>query len=188
MEGILIDVSKPGSGGSGPTPCRLTRGTAVVSTGTKIKLLSPEGKALASTAGDDRVTQSGPPQDSHTESRARNGVGVAALVFGVVSLVLAILVLFFPIAAVLGLIAIILGIIGMRRASRGEATNRGQALAGLITGLLAIAIAVFLTVRIGVFLTDHQDDLRRFGSCITSSTDRQDFRRCARSLSEEVDR
>lgn len=143
---------------------------------------------MASTAGDDRQTQSGPPHDYHTASRARNGIGVAALVFGVVSLVLAVLVLFFPIAAVVGLIAIILGIIGMRRASRGEATNRGQALTGLITGLLALAIAVFLTVRIGVFLTEHQDDFRRFGSCVTSSTDRQEFRRCARSLGEGVDR
>jgi uncharacterized membrane protein HdeD (DUF308 family) len=143
---------------------------------------------LSSTAGDDRQTQSGPPQDYRTETRARNGIGVAALVFGVVSLVLAILVVFFPIAAVVGLIAIILGIIGMRRASRGEATNRGQAVAGLLTGLLAVAIAVFLTVRIGVFLTEHQDDFRRFGSCITSSTDEQEFRRCARSLGEEVDR
>jgi len=143
---------------------------------------------LAGTASDDRQTQSGPPQDYRTESRARNGIGVAALVFGVVSLVLAILIVLFPIAAVVGLIAIILGIIGMRRASRGEATNRGQALAGLLTGLLAVAIAVFLTVRIGVFLTENQDDFRRFGSCITSSTDRQEFRRCARSLAEEVDR
>jgi lysylphosphatidylglycerol synthetase-like protein (DUF2156 family) len=143
---------------------------------------------LATAAGDDRQTQSGPPHNHLAESSARNGIGVAALVFGVVSLVLAILILFFPIAAVVGLIAIILGIIGMRRASRGEATNRGQALAGLLTGLLALAIAVFLTVRIGVFFAEHQDDFRRFGSCMTSSTDKQEFRRCAQSLSEEVDR
>ena len=140
------------------------------------------------TARDDRQTQSGPPQDHLAGSPARNGVGVAALVFGVVSLVLAILILFFPVAAFVGLIAIILGIIGMRRASRGEATNRGQALAGLLTGLLALAIAVFLTIRIGVFFAEHQDDFRRFGSCVTSSTDQQEFRRCARSLGVQVDR
>ncbi len=137
---------------------------------------------MASTAGDDRRTQSGSPPNDHNEERARNGIGVAALVFGVVSLVLAILVVFFPIAAVVGLIAIILGIIGIRRSSRGEATNRGQALAGLLTGLIAVAIAVFLVVRIGVFLADHQDDFRRFGSCVTSASDQQDFRRCARSF------
>ena len=140
------------------------------------------------TTGDDRQTQSGPPQDHLAGGPARNGVGVAALVVGVVSLVLAILVVLFPIAAFVGLIAIILGIIGMRRTSRGEATNRGQALAGLLTGLLALAIAVFLTVRIGVFLAEHQDDFRRFDSCMTSSSDRQEFRRCARSLGEQVDR
>ncbi|MBA2272927.1 MAG: DUF4190 domain-containing protein [Actinobacteria bacterium] len=142
---------------------------------------------MAGAEGDERGTHSG-PQDYYNQNRTRNGIGVAALVFGVVSLVLAILILFFPIAAIVGLIAIILGIIGMRRASRGEATNRGQAIAGLLTGLLALAIAVFLTVRIGAFLTENQDDFRRFGSCVTGSTDRQEFRKCARSLGEGVDR
>jgi len=140
------------------------------------------------TAGDDSRIQSSTPEDHLAGSSARNGIGVAALVFGVVSLVLAVLIVFFPIAAFVGLIAIILGFIGMRRASRGEATNRGQALAGLLTGLLALAIAVFLTVRIGVFFADHQDDFRRFGSCVTSSTDQQEFRRCARSFGKQVDR
>jgi uncharacterized membrane protein HdeD (DUF308 family) len=133
------------------------------------------------------LTQSGPPHDHLTEGRARNGIGVAALVVGVVSLVLAVLVVFFPIAGLLGLIAIILGIIGMGRARRGEATNRGQALAGLLTGLLALAIAVFLAIRIGVFLTDHQADFRRLGSCMTSASDRQEFRECARTFGQQVD-
>ena len=143
---------------------------------------------MTSAAGDDRVTQSGPPEGYHSERSPRNGLGVAALVVGVVSLVLAILIVLFPIAGFLGLIAIVLGVMGMGRARRGEATNRGQALAGLLTGLLALAIAVFIAVRIGVLLIDHQNDFRRFGSCMTSASDQHDFRRCARTFGRQVDR
>ena len=122
----------------------------------------------------------------HVESR-RNGVGVAALVVGVVSLVLALLVLFFPIAALLGLIAIILGFVGMGRASRGEADNRGQAIAGLVTGALGLALAVFFTISIGAFFAQHQNDFRQFGNCMLGSDDRQQRKECGRTLTNKLD-
>ena len=112
----------------------------------------------------------------------RNGVGVAALVFGVVSLVLALLILFFPLAALLGLVAIILGIVGLSRASRGEASNRGQALAGLITGLLGVALAVFFTISIGVFFAEHQNDFRQFGNCMLNADNESQRRQCIEDL------
>jgi uncharacterized membrane protein HdeD (DUF308 family) len=117
----------------------------------------------------------------------RNGVGVGALVVGVVALVLAILVLFFPIAAVLGIIAIILGIVGLRRASRGEADNRGQAAAGLITGLIALLLAVFFTVTIGAFFAQHQNDFRKFGNCLGGADNKQERRQCAETLGNQLD-
>src|SRR5919106_6536353 len=86
----------------------------------------------------------------------RNGMGTAGLVVGVVALVLAVLIIFFPIAALLGILGAIFGIIGMRRASRGEADNRPHAVAGLITSLLAVAIAISIGVRLGTFINDHQ--------------------------------
>ena len=126
-------------------------------------------------------------QRSEYERPRRNGVGVAALVLGVVSLVLAVLVLFFPIAFLLGLIAIILGIVGMRRASRGEADNRGQAIAGLLTGLLAVVLAVFFTVSIGTFFAEHQNDFRKFGNCMVGADSAQQRRECGRTLTNQVD-
>lgn len=117
----------------------------------------------------------------------RNGVGVAALVVGVVSLVLAVLVLFFPIAGLLGIIAAVLGIVGIRRATKGEADNRGQAIAGLVTGLLGLAIAVFFTVSIGAFFTQHQNDFRKFGTCMTSADTKAQTKDCGRELTNQLD-
>jgi uncharacterized membrane protein HdeD (DUF308 family) len=118
----------------------------------------------------------------------RNGVGVAALVFGVVSLVLAVLVLFFPIAAVLGIIAIILGIVGLSRVSRGQADNRGQAIAGLVTGILGLLLAVIFTVSIGAIFARHQNDFRRFGNCMVGADNEVERRQCGEILTNELDR
>ena len=119
--------------------------------------------------------------------RRRNGMGVAALVVGVVALVLAILVLFFPIAAVLGLIAVVLGAIGISRVSRGDADNRGQAIAGLVTGALALLLAIVFTVSIGGFFAEHQNDLRRFGNCMLGSDTAQERRVCGETLTNQLD-
>ena len=117
----------------------------------------------------------------------RNGIGVAALVTGVVALVLAVLVLFFPIAAVLGVVAVILGIVGISRASRGDADNKGQAIAGLVTGLLAVILAVVFTVSIGSFFAQHQNDLRKFGNCMLGADDAQQRRQCGETLTNQLD-
>ncbi|RSS86090.1 DUF4190 domain-containing protein, partial [Streptomyces sp. WAC05292] len=83
-------------------------------------------------------------------AQPRNGLGVAALVLGIVAVVGCALNL---IAVGLGVAAIVLGVLGRNRAARGEATNGGMALAGLILGVtgallgaltLAFAVAGFL--------------------------------------------
>ena len=122
-----------------------------------------------------------------TYRERRNGVGVAALVVGLVSLVLAALILFFPIAGILGLIAVVLGIVGIRRAARGEADNRGQAIAGLVTGLLALIIAIVFTVSIGAFFAQHQNDFRSFGNCILGADTNAQRRECGQELTNQLD-
>jgi uncharacterized membrane protein HdeD (DUF308 family) len=117
----------------------------------------------------------------------RNGMGVAALVVGVVALVLAVLIVFFPIAGLLGIIAIILGAIGMGRGSRGEADNRGQALAGLITGILALLLAIALGVGVGGFLTTHVNDFRKLGTCWKKANTHAERKACANTFSKNID-
>src|SRR5436309_7277865 len=82
-------------------------------------------------------------------ARARNGLGVAALVIGVASLVAAASFLLFPLALVAGLVGLIIGLIALGRGRTRGATNPGQALAGVICSVLALIIAIDLSVHVG---------------------------------------
>ncbi|QQZ56780.1 DUF4190 domain-containing protein [Streptomyces microflavus] len=70
-----------------------------------------------------------------------NGLGTAALVLGIISIVGFCM---YGVNIILGILALIFGIIGLGRAKRGEATNRGMALAGIITGSVGIVIGAVL--------------------------------------------
>ena len=131
-----------------------------------------------------------PPPAARSEYRTaepRNGMGVAALVVGVVSLVLAILVITSPFAFILGIIAIILGAVGMSRASKGVATNRGQALAGLFTGLLSILIAIVVGASLIGLFTENESDLRNFGNCMRQADNDREHGACFRELGDQLE-
>ncbi|MGW2685286.1 DUF4190 domain-containing protein [Streptomyces sp. NPDC001414] len=76
-----------------------------------------------------------------------NGLGTGSLVTGIISVVG---FCAWPVALVMGVLAIVFGSIGRARVRRGEATNGGQALAGIICGsaglVLAVAFIVVLVV------------------------------------------
>ena len=130
----------------------------------------------------------GYPQGGYPAARGRrNGIGVAALVFGVVALVLVILLLFSPLGALLGLVAVLLGIIGLVRANRGEADNRGQAVAGLVTGALALLLGIFFTISVGTWFATHVNDFRRFGNCMDQASGANAREQCARQLSNDLE-
>ncbi|MER5947804.1 DUF4190 domain-containing protein [Streptomyces sp. NPDC001904] len=74
-----------------------------------------------------------------------NGLGVAAMVLGIISDVL---FLMWPVAIVCGVLGIIFGAIGRGKARRGQATNPGQALTGIICGSAGAALAVGFVVLI----------------------------------------
>lgn len=115
-------------------------------------------------------------------SGRRNGMGTAALVIGVVALVLAVLIIFSPLAGLLGIIAAVLGFIGIQRVRRGEADNNSHAVAGVVTGLIALAMAIIIGVRVATYVNDHLGDFRRFGTCITSAPTKAEQNRCGRQL------
>ncbi|MFE1438500.1 hypothetical protein [Streptomyces sp. NPDC058739] len=68
-----------------------------------------------------------------------NGMGTAGLVLGIIADVVFCL---WPVAIVVGILAVIFGAVGRGKAGRGEATNPGQALAGIICGVVGIALGV----------------------------------------------
>jgi membrane-bound ClpP family serine protease len=138
-------------------------------------------------------TQPTPPAGAgyggHPAARPRrNGMGTAALVLGILALVLVVLILFSPVGAFLGLLAVIFGIVGIVRVGRGEADNRGQAVAGLVTGAVALVIGLFLAISIGTFFAANVNEFRRFGNCMDDARGDQAREACVRQLSRDLDR
>ncbi|MGW6734229.1 DUF4190 domain-containing protein [Streptomyces sp. NPDC055013] len=68
-----------------------------------------------------------------------NGMGTAGLVLGIIS---AAIFCLWPVAIVMGALALIFGAIGRGKARRGEATNPGQALAGMICGSVGLVLGL----------------------------------------------
>lgn len=104
----------------------------------------------------------GPPP----ASAPKNGLGTTALILAIIGVVLC-----WSIAGgiVLGLSAVIIGFLGRGRVKRGEATNGGVAMAGIVLGAVAIvASLVFIPIYIGLFDqvggTDYVDCLSRAGN------------------------
>ncbi len=78
----------------------------------------------------------------------KNGMGIAALVFGILGLLTC---WWLPIGGfVLGLLALIFGVIGRGRARRGLAGNGGMALTGLLLGILSIIVNIVLSIAVFV--------------------------------------
>ena len=110
----------------------------------------------------------------------KNGLGIAALVIAIIALLSVVG------GVVLGVVAIILGFIGWGRAKRGEATNGGVAVAGIVLGLLSIIEAVVI-IGLGVWGfqevggTDYLDCMSKAGS------DQEAMERCADQFRDRVE-
>ncbi|MFH8803699.1 hypothetical protein ACH4F6_29505 [Streptomyces sp. NPDC017936] len=74
-----------------------------------------------------------------------NGTGVSAMVLGIVA---AGGFCLWPAAIVTGVLAIIFGLVGRAKAVRGEASNPGQALAGIICGVAGLLLGIGLAVLV----------------------------------------
>jgi hypothetical protein len=110
----------------------------------------------------------------------KNGLGIAALVVAIIGL--------FTVfgGLILGIVAIILGFIGWGRAKRGEATNGGVAIAGVVLGFLGVIVsivAIFLVVSFfrDVGGTDYVDCLSRAGN------DEQAVQQCADQFRDRIE-
>lgn len=92
-----------------------------------------------------------------------NGLGIAAMVLGIIGVVAFCM---WGLGVLLGLLALIFGIVGHGRAKRGEATNSGMALAGIILGAVSIVFgALFLGFLIwGVSQAEDRDRERNYDS------------------------
>ncbi|MEV4338091.1 DUF4190 domain-containing protein [Streptomyces sp. NPDC049590] len=82
---------------------------------------------------------------SGTQAPPSNGMGTASLVLGILA---DIGFLAWPLALVLAVLAIIFGALGRGKAKRGEATNPGVALAGLICGVTGVVLVLIVFAAI----------------------------------------
>lgn len=90
-----------------------------------------------------------------------NGMGIAALVLGI----LAILTCWFIVGGFFGLLALIFGIIGRGKAKRGEASNGGMALTGIILGVISMLVAIVFLVFVGMFA----NELGSYAECMEAA-------------------
>ena len=110
----------------------------------------------------------------------KNGLGIAALVVAIIALISIVG------GVVLGFVAVILGFLGWQKARRGEATNGGIAIAGIVLGILSIIEAIVVIVlSVWVFNevggTDYMDCLSKAGS------DQEAVQGCADQFQERVE-
>jgi hypothetical protein len=119
-------------------------------------------------------------------ARARYGLGIAALVIGVASLVAALSFVLLPAGLVGSLVAICLGAAALVRGRSGGTANPGQATAGLVCGILALAVGIVFAVRLGTFVASNTDVFTRFDNCLAKASGRSQVADCIAQFARGV--
>lgn len=90
------------------------------------------------------TTPTPPPPAGAPQQQPSNTLGLLGLIFGIISIPFGFCCGLFtlPFAAA----GIILGYLGMQRAAQGQATNKGQAKAGLITGIIGLVLGIVMVI------------------------------------------
>lgn len=112
----------------------------------------------------------------------RNGMGIAALVLGILALLTCITIFG---GIIFGLLAIVFGFLGRGLAKRGEATNGGMALAGLITGLLGLLISAGLFIAGLLFA--NSDTGKQLTDCVSKAgNDQAKVAQCQQQFKQKL--
>jgi hypothetical protein len=108
------------------------------------------------------VTQYAPnPPQQQFVARPSNGLGTAGFVVGLVGLVLSFIPLIGVIAWPLVILGVIFSSVGISKAGRGRATNKGLAIAGLVVSLVGLVVCVLWAAVWGKAADDIQDEAGR---------------------------
>lgn len=83
-----------------------------------------------------------------------NGVAIAALVCGIIALILSWIPLINLLSVVLGIAAIVTGVMGIRRAADPGVGQKGLAVGGLVTGVIALLLSLLILVGMASILSD----------------------------------
>lgn len=111
----------------------------------------------------------------------KNGLGTASLVLGI----LAILGAVFFIGLLFGVIGLVFGFIGRSRFKKGEATNGGVALAGIITSVVGILIGAAVVVFTVILV--NSDDFENLTDCIDAANgDQAELDQCNDDFADDL--
>jgi hypothetical protein len=77
-----------------------------------------------------------------------------------------------------GLFAAILGSIAVNRGRARGVTSHGQAVAGIVCGILALVVAVVFAIRIGTFVANNTSVFTTFDNCVAKAGDRSAVSSC----------
>ena len=99
-------------------------------------------------------------------SSATNGAAVAALIIGLLSLLIGWIPFIGLIAVVGGLIALILGFIGRGKVKKQQASGKGMATTGIVTGILAILLGIASTLIPVLFFSSFVEEMEEFTACV----------------------
>ncbi len=107
------------------------------------------------------------PATGDAQAAPGNGFAVAALVCGIVGAVFGLVPWTFWLAWILGVVAIVFGALGRRRAD-GEpiAGRRSMATAGLVLGIVAIALGIIGLIVLTTWISGATDAINEFQRCV----------------------
>jgi Mycobacterium membrane protein len=91
------------------------------------------------------VTQYAPPPPQQ-QAKPSNGLGTTGFVLGLVGLVLSFIPLIGVVAWPLVILGIIFSAVGISKAAKGRATNKGMAITGLVVSVVGLVICVLWAV------------------------------------------
>lgn len=111
------------------------------------------------------------------------GLAVASLVLGI----LGVLTSWFLLGGLLGLVAVILGGVTLGKVKRGEADGKGLAIGGIVTGAVAMVLALIVVVAGAVFFAKNADDFSNLAECLQAAGDDQvEVNACTEEFSRQL--
>jgi hypothetical protein len=133
-----------------------------------------------------QLPRSAQPLAAPPSARTGTGLSVAALVLGVASLVAAASLILFPLGLAAGLAAAVLGGIAVTRGPASGAASHGQAIAGIVCGVLALIVATVFAVRFGTFVARNTSVFTTFDNCIAKAGTRSAVSTCIARLADDI--
>lgn len=111
-----------------------------------------------------------PPPQQRPQS---NGVAIAALVCGILALMLSWIPVINVLALILGVVAIVTGVMGIRRAGLPGLGQKGLAVGGLVTGVIAVLLSLLILIGLAGLIAD--PEFREFFDQLEEGEDPQEI-------------